>query len=766
MPDIHLAFRFRVNLHHSDRGEGLDQDGIGRDIDHIRTILQDLDTLNTEGIPVQATWSIESHNTLGQLIPKHAPDLLESWQRRVTQNRDEVEAVHWNHGLISAMNQQEFLKSLEWGQSNAEDSGIANLFHRWAPVLRPPEGFLTSAHIPLYVEAGISGLSFPQSDDLMDSLESEGPEVETGLIPHYLKDLHTGKKLLYLPSFGPQDIARHMGLKHWIRSLLKKQGEMAQVLVIDADVTDRFWKGYGTLGALNPSAGGLAPLIRSIADLEGVHFSTPWTAMQKIPAAKTLCLRTDHGEGRNQDYCSWCEKRENTRLWTGIAKSRLLDSWRTTLLGDSLPPGSEALEEAALKARLVALDSRYYGPSSPHLHQKQLTEGEKLTHLAYEQSSRALAVAQDNAPEAPCPIRSADELLPPVLSEKGEWSLPTIESPNRRRVPGEAPAFVRVMDQQRTLISGRTLFTLETDGRMSLENQGHHYINPRSSRPSLRYGGKEVNFTLKDFLPPMVVSEGLTRMSQSMEAKLPGGPTVQWDGAFYMGDDQPWVLCDVHVRYPRTECKERNPQKSRRLMRTWDKRWQELRPLELGIIPQETGEKGYSLWNKDAFGYLNHHSPLNTHRGCWNTHLSLPWLALSKNNRGLLLGTTPQWESNFACAPLRYTGKRSDDLKINPFGVYHSKKLSNSFNGNADQHQESGAPSYNGEEQRIVVLLIPYEGEQPPEQYTKILDEFAAPSWTGSIPWGNQTIPPSKNNGTEEPEPLPPGTIPLYAKTG
>ena len=69
-PRIHLSFRFHVNFYHSYRGDSLDEKGIGKDIRIIRSILDDIDGLESDGIPVRCAWDIENFFSLETYLPQ------------------------------------------------------------------------------------------------------------------------------------------------------------------------------------------------------------------------------------------------------------------------------------------------------------------------------------------------------------------------------------------------------------------------------------------------------------------------------------------------------------------------------------------------------------------------------------------------------------------------------------------------------------------------------------------------------------------------
>ncbi|MCP4753848.1 MAG: hypothetical protein GY866_23435 [Proteobacteria bacterium] len=54
----------------------------------IASILDDLDRLNSEGIPVRGTWDIENYYSLEKTIPEYCPELLERLQKRVAEDVD------------------------------------------------------------------------------------------------------------------------------------------------------------------------------------------------------------------------------------------------------------------------------------------------------------------------------------------------------------------------------------------------------------------------------------------------------------------------------------------------------------------------------------------------------------------------------------------------------------------------------------------------------------------------------------------------------
>ncbi len=134
---VHIAFGFHVNLYHSFRGDSNDDKGFGSDIRIIRNTIEVLDRYNSRGIKVKGTWDFENTYSLENILPVHAPDIMENVSRRVGNCGDEVILMSYNNGLVSCMDEKEFTVSTEWAVSNPFKSGIRDIFGKYAPVVRP-----------------------------------------------------------------------------------------------------------------------------------------------------------------------------------------------------------------------------------------------------------------------------------------------------------------------------------------------------------------------------------------------------------------------------------------------------------------------------------------------------------------------------------------------------------------------------------------------------------------------------------------------------
>ena len=757
VPDIHISFRFHIDQRRFRRG-GLDHTGEQA----VRKIIEDLDALNLEdGIPVAAAWDF-SNRSISE-IQAHAPDILENLQRRINQSKDEAGVMSWNGGLMPAMTLGEFRSTMERTIENTGGTGLSNLFEQWAPMVRPRAGMFTAEHLKLYPEHGIRGVSLyytPRSNGF--GIHMPGLTLEQRHNPLTLKSVDIREEMILMPCYSPRDLTAALSLRQLLKTMRKQQQEQDLLLIIDSEADDPFWSAAGRLPAkLSPNAGGFRNLVKSVAELPWLRFSRLWDYVDSHESVGEVFLERDIASGDGGGFSSWTEKRENVRLWTGLERARLMDSWKAELpvpresaAAPSSQPAASSAATAVLEARpamessvsdaeaetarLEALSADHFGPAFPIPDPGASADAEEAVRLTARLSREALTQVAAAAPAPPEVSVEPEDLVPPLLSEDGSWKLAPVKGPSKRKVPGEQPEFSGVRDQQRTLCSGRIKFSIDSKGRMGLTRSDKVYIDPGFSRPSLNYAGRDVHFSLTDFRPPMVVSEGLTKMSQSMKAPLPkGAGDVLWQADFYTADEQPWVLADVRVAYPLTEEKNTDGSRTSGPRRTWDSRWRELRPFELGLPMTGKPEDPRRVWKYGTLESLTGFNLGSDEKSVMNNQISGSWLAFSRGKRGLMIGSSPLAERSFGFCPARLFGKRHPAVMVNPFGTY------------VQHGNRSFAPSYNGENQRICVLLIPYEGQEPPMRYRRLMNGFASPEWPGFIPWGEVDVPSSRRQKTD-----------------
>jgi hypothetical protein len=432
---IHLAFRFHVNFYHSYRGDSLDERGIGKDIRIIRSLLDDLDALEAEGIPVRCAWDIENYFSLETYLPRHAPDILERIRTRVTRGFDEIELMSWNNGIMTAHTRQEFRAAIGRAIHNTEGSGVADLFPSWAPIVRPQECMFTSAHIPEYRALGVEALSVYYSAIPFNGFGSFIPVLPTvrRYNPMTLVDPDSGANMRLLPACNHADIVEHwVSLRRWLVSMRRDQSRLAEasdlILVIDMDADDTFWTGYlpRAFRRLIPSGCGFGSLVRSVAGLPWLCFTRPWDYLSTHGDLGSVELGQDLADGAWDGYSSWAEKSENAALWSRVARARRVDELAARVEAETAPrPGSQPGEAAgvAMTERLLAMSTTHFGMASPVMNAGRLRDGFRRADAALEAAERRLEEARRNVQRVAATSGGAGGRSGGTGGTRGAWYL-------------------------------------------------------------------------------------------------------------------------------------------------------------------------------------------------------------------------------------------------------------------------------------------------------------------------------------------------------
>lgn len=708
-PAVHLAFRFHVNFYHSYRGDSLDERGIGKDIRIIRGILADLDRLNAEGVPVRGTWDIENFYSLETLMPRHAPDLVEGIARRVREDRDEVEPMSWNNGILSACTREEFEELARLAVSNPGRSGLSDVFDRWVPILRPQECMYTPSFLARYPAAGIPAISLYYSALPFNGFSNFVRPLAfvERYNPLILESSSLPGSMTLLPCYNHGDLAdRGASLRLWLKSLRRRQLRMDEprdlLVILDADADDEFWAGMRIpfVSRLFPSFDGLARMVRSVADLPFLRFCRPGDYLRDHSPVGRVLLDQDTADGSFDGLSSWAEKWENTELWTVIQRSRRLYA---AARAAGAPEGDARLAES-LRERLLALSTTHFGMASPVMHAGRLEDGFARARRAAELAAAVLAERR-GVPE-PAKVAAA-EALP--AGGGGACPGPRLPPPGpgpSGRGPGGAPAGgrFRILDPRITWGGRVRAGTLEETGD--------------ETRPD----GTAVR-TLRGALslPGRIRDGRWTRI----ETRLPG-------------DDA--VFLSLELEYPETPHRGYDKAKAARLDRTWDGRWTEVLPAEIVPAFDADPARPFRVFKRNFFGDVSsyaadHHLVSGARRtASFNNHITHPWVAVSNGSEGILVAQYEGDRCNFAFCPMRseVTGGRQR-LRLNPFGTYYGPqwKYATAVTGlgramavlMADQ-LDSYAPSYNGKTSRFSVAVFPFRGPEPPEEIRRRAEEW------------------------------------------
>lgn len=733
-PLIYLALRFHTNFYHSYRGDTPDELGFGKDIRIVTSILNDLDRLNAEGIPVKGSWDIENYYSLEQLIPKYSPTLLERLQKRVAEGRDIVSPMSYNNGIVSVCDEEEFHRIAEWTINNPGGSGLADLFSAWEPVVRPQECMYTPSLLRLYPQHGIGAISLYYSSHPFNGFSNFMPLLpfEQRYNPLKLKADGVPGEMILLPMYNNGDIADHwLSLKYWLNSMRREQLRLKSsndlLLLVDMDADDDFWFGMDipVLPKLFPSFGGLYSMIKSIAGLPWLRFAAPGEYLEAHPPVGEITLNQDTADGSFDGLSSWAEKWSNTHVWSQIQRARTLSRYTAFLAGNApIPADAAAKLDAGLTARILAMSTTHFGLTSPIMNARRL-------ETAYEWSGAALRAAEDALRLAARHAECTDEmmLMPGAIHSNGvgEGALVRFHKtgslpPNARLVDdtGNTAAIPFLMEAlspencDRTKNATEAAFVCRNAAKSLRLVSGE--VNPASENaPDLMIGENRIaNQTVsvqasadmgvalffqdkpiarKGFPAASVRYDKKLRTPSHMEAGRPEflssevvqlsvkgcipldeGHECRWTHRYILVSGLPYIFLDVLMEYPVTEHKNFDEKLAKRLGAAWDARWQEVMPWEFAPAISSP----LTIWKHNFFGDTTHYrlnyadfSP-NHDLDSFNNHITNGWVAVNGKEGGILLAQSCLWDNSFAFCPMRL---RQQVITLNPFGTYHGKQL-------------------------------------------------------------------------------------------
>jgi hypothetical protein len=440
---VHIAFGFHVNLYHSFRGDSNDDRGFGPDIRIIRNTIKVLDGCNSRGIPVRGTWDFENAYSLENILPVHAPDIIEDVARRTGTRGDEMLLMSYNNGLVSCMNEKEFTVSTEWALSNPFRSGIRDIFGTCAPVVRPQEMMFSPSNIRLYKQLGTEALCLYYSGVPFDSFRTLIPLLPEGYAYNPLWYGYRGEKLAIIPAISHSDLVDYGCLGSLVKRLRKKQlsgdisGDVLVFINMDADAP--LWYGLKLpfpLGRL-PNTRGLEGLIGEISDLDYVVFDTPYNYLKSHPPAAEISFNQDTADGVFDGYASWAEKPFNHLIWTRIERARLLDEkcrWLANLTtGRTKPKEMQRLLDMAFYDRLCLMSTTHFGLAAPMINRDREIKALETSRRMLENADKAWqGIRGAWLAESPLPLAAPDggemkprAVIPFIISEK-EYNTPFI----------------------------------------------------------------------------------------------------------------------------------------------------------------------------------------------------------------------------------------------------------------------------------------------------------------------------------------------------
>lgn len=770
---ISVAFRFHVNLYHSYRGDTLDEDGIGRDIRVIRYCLDILDRYNDAGVPVRGTWDLENHFSLEQMMPKYCPDLIERIKGRVQLGCDEVEIMSYNNGLVSAETEEEFLENMRRAISNERGSGVKDIFGKYAPVVRPQECMMTPGLIRLYKQVGIEAISVYYSCIPFNGFSNFVPLLPTAkrYNPLWYTAPGGNERIALIPAINPGDVYDNFGLTRLVKRLRKEQEKMDPprdlLVLVDMDADDNFWQGYFNtslsfaLGFKKPLLdGGLNYFIKSLSALPYVKFDTPYEYLKSHPPREEVQVGQDLADGSFDGYSSWSDKLENTKLWTGIDRTRLLSAYALAVSGQADSIRREIEEN--LKERILAHSTTHFGLSTPAMCKPRLQQAFARVEKNLAKARQILDRALEQAPERGSAINAffpgryfrGDGMKQGLirLSNTGRVSLTGkgVQLGFNRTVfgreetallyrgrdsvvalaEGEAEAAASVYGEERAIGNASLRLAVNEENGLELYCGSRRVLERCSFSTSVVYHNRRLKPAELAYSVNCLEGKAaiLTERGKLLLNKK-GDQAIVFEKKYMLVGDLPYLYVDVDISYPRTPDYGTKRSKVRRLQRGYDTRWQEIAPLEL--IPSFRGslEEPIRVYKHNYLGEISYFDldygrfGPNHQFDSGNNAITCSFIAFTAGGQGLLIAQSAAADSNFAFCRIRLRKEEGrDKLMINPFGVYGGRQLKyaaarvglvqKGFAVMSEAHM-SCAPTFRGGRQQFSLMIAPYQGTEP-----------------------------------------------------
>ncbi len=396
--NVEIVLSFHVNLYHSYRGDSNDEEGFGKDIRVIGGILDMLDAHPQ----VKADWDIDNAFSLDDLLPAHAPELLDRIVERVTKpdgQRDGLRLMSWNNGMAGAMTAEELRESL----LRAKDSYRLVFGNVLDPGIQPQENMFSPDHLDIlgqedlgvewitlfYSATNFTGfrrdalLTLEQAHNVL-SLKRSANEAEEAA-------------LKLLPVYHHADVIDHGGMLSWARQLHAELPNKDALIAVHFDADSESWLGFDNeLNALE-AAGESFVKFTTLQEYYRRHSARP---------AGNVVLARDLADGVHDGWGSWSEKWINREVFTPIERARMKDSATFELLRKVDRADRRAVLDArdeALTERLKSLSSTHFGLANPGLHPDRRAAALAQSAAAEAAADEALQLAVDRIPEAQHP---------------------------------------------------------------------------------------------------------------------------------------------------------------------------------------------------------------------------------------------------------------------------------------------------------------------------------------------------------------------------
>jgi hypothetical protein len=648
-----------------------------------------------------------------------------------------MQLMSYNNGLINAHTAREFEEAIRRGISNANGSGLRDLFgERSGYMVRPQEMMFTPIHLKLYKACGVDSISLFYSALPFNGFSNFIPPLAFPERYNPLTLTYPGidETMTLMPCYNTGDLADHLTLRRWVKGIRRKQlafeNPLDLLLLIDMDADDEFWVGFDfpVLKGRFSTISGLNGLVENVADLEYIEFTTPCRYLQNHSPLRSISIGQDTADGSFDGLSSWTEKWSNHRLWTGLERARILELQTRRLLGDDIPPSIKSLLDQSFEARLKILSTTHFGMAAPVMNLAREGVASDLVNHAVETAAAAFERTagkpvpgtfslldyvrgdstglvqyharpsqallrlplRESAPEQFSIQDEAGQVIPSTILGGGLQrdllfvdSFMASEPKNYRFIAGQTPppSPIPVIVTENSIQNEFLRLECDPQGQLSkLQFKGDEFASSGFLHSGLTYAGRHYGVETweeVESLSPGIV--GVKRMQGSLT--IIGGYPVRYEREIILASGLPYIYLTMRVFYPRTPDQGYDRGQAERLQQAWDNAWQAVIPCE--IIPALFGttESPLRVWKHNFCDHISTYSldyerySKNIQLDSVNNQIAHAWVAVSDGSRGLLLAQNADLASSVAFCPLR-TRKLGKVLRLrfNPFGSYWGKQ--------------------------------------------------------------------------------------------
>ncbi|TXT67565.1 MAG: hypothetical protein BAJALOKI1v1_50005 [Promethearchaeota archaeon] len=286
--------------------------------------------------------------------------------------------------------------------------------------------------------------------------------------------------------------------------------------------------------------------------------------------------------------------------------------------------------------------------------------------------------------------------------------------------------------------------------------KGENYACPKFLESAISYGpmGKEKRYNA-DSQEVTVLKDGADGFSASLKLKcefeiIPGKKILS-EKILTLYDQLPSLFVEVEMKVPEIKGEATSEDGVEFVKEPFNENWKEIIPAEIKPNLFSNSENKYlRIWKRNFLGVVDYFDlnmkvvdELNANIDCLVSNITDGWMAVSDQEKGLMVGFNSLYAANFAFSPLKIRdkgfkdcGKNQQQIRMNPFGTYFGKSLHYWTCGSSHaqtllpkmmRQKKSTAATFSGKKLSFHLVISPYIGDKPPLEKESFLDHFSLP---------------------------------------